>query len=374
MLDNLGMFSRRSFLAAAPAAALAQTANEAGFQPVTGWTIVDGPESAYTMSGDEVAVHSHASFPCWLRSGRKYENFELRGEFLIKGWTDSGLYLHAPEFGRPSQAGFQIKVFHQKEEKPTAYSVGAVFPLLAPSRINVQNGWNPIRVVFQGPRLQVWINGEPVQDLDVTKDPELALKRKSGYLGIVAASAECKFRNLRVKELPGHEQWQSLYTQPGELAAKWAVSEGKPNFTELGGILRADGAGHLATKEQFRDFQLELYIRGCPQHNGGVLFRSGGRGTNPAKGYEIQLHPVEEAHFPTGSLYHIKRARYPRIEDGKWFFFELWVKDKACRVRVDGDTILEYAALDNLEEGFIELQAHRQGFWLEFKEIQLRRL
>ncbi|WP_321478018.1 DUF1080 domain-containing protein [uncultured Paludibaculum sp.] len=368
------MLSRRTFLATVPAVTLAQTDDESGFQPVTGWTTVDGTESAYTITGSEVAVHSHASFPTWLRSGRRYENFELRGEFHVKGWTDSGLYLHAPEFGRPSQAGFQIKVFHQKEGKPTPYSVGAVFPLIAPSKINVQAGWNPIRVVFNWPRLQVSINGEVVQDLDVAANPELAPKLRSGYLGIVAASAECKFRNLRVKELPGQEKWQSLYTQPGELAAKWAVSEGKPNFTELGDILRADGAGHLASKEQFRDFQLQLYIRGCPQHNGGVLFRSGGRGTNPDKGYEIQLHPVEEAHFPTGSLYHFKRARYPRIEDGKWFLFELWVKGKQCRVRIDGDTILEYADLENLDEGFIELQAHRQGFWLEFKDILIQRL
>lgn len=366
------MFSRRSFLASAPAAALAQTSDESGFQPVTGWTIVDGPESAYTITGDEVAVHSHASFPTWLRSAKRYENFELRGEFHIQGWTDSGLYLHAPEHGRPSQAGFQVKVFHQKEEKPTPYSVGAVFPLVAPSKINVHAGWNPIQIHLAWPRLQVVINGETVQDLDVTANPELAPRLRSGYLGIVAASAECKFRNLRIKELPGHEQWQSLYTQPGELAAKWAVSEGKPNFTELGNILRADGAGHLATKAQFRNFQLQLYVRGCPQHNGGVLFRSGGRGTNPSKGYEIQLHPVEEAHFPTGSLYHLKRARYPRIEDGKWFLLELWVKDKQCRVRVDGETILEYADLENLEDGFIELQAHRQGFWLEFKDILIR--
>ncbi|MGC4049043.1 MAG: hypothetical protein QM757_05955 [Paludibaculum sp.] len=43
-------------------------------------------------------------------------------------------------------------------------------------------------------------------------------------------------------------------------------------------------------------------------------------------------------------------------------------------MRIDGETVLEYSTLENLEEGFIELQAHRQGFWLEFKDILIQRI
>jgi hypothetical protein len=246
--------------------------------------------------------------------------------------------------------------------------------VVAPRKVNVRDGWNTIRVVCEGARVRVWTNDEMVQDVDLATDPDLSLRLREGYLGIVAASAECRFRALRIQELPGTPQWQALYEAPGDLAANWAVSEGKPDFVELGAVLRGDGQGHLASKEKFKDFEFECYIRGSAQHNGGVLFRSSGRGKKPLSDYEIQLHPVEEAHFPTGSLYHLKRARYPRIEDGRWFLFELRVAGKTARVRVDGETVMEYADLKLLDEGFLELQAHRRGYWLEFKHVKVRRL
>jgi hypothetical protein len=229
-------------------------------------------------------------------------------------------------------------------------------------------------VVCDGAKLQFWTNAEMVQDVDLAAHPDLRLRLREGYLGIVAASTECRFRALRIRELPATSSWQTLYERPDDLAANWAISEGKPDFVTLGGVLRGDGAGHLASKEKYLDFEFECYVRGCAQHNGGVLFRSSRSGRPPEAHYEIQLHNVEESHFPTGSLYHLKRAKYPRIEDERWFLFELWVRGKQARVRVDGETVMEYSDLKVLDEGFIELQTHRRGYWLEFKHIRVRRL
>jgi hypothetical protein len=50
------------------------------------------------------------------------------------------------------------------------------------------------------------------------------------------------------------------------------------------------------------------------------------------------------------------------------------VKDAYCMVRINGDTVLEYDKLDNLEEGLIELQAHAPGRWTEFKHIRIKRI
>ncbi len=109
------------------------------------------------------------------------------------------------------------------------------------------------------------------------------------------------------------------------------------------------------------------------EHNSGVLFRTEGKGLS-GKYYEIQLHNVEDAHFPTGSLYHIKRSIYPRIEPEVWFPLQLLVKDAHVMVRINGDTVVEYEGLENLDPGHIELQAHRQGYWTEFKEIEIKAL
>ena len=221
--------------------------------------------------------------------------------------------------------------------------------------------------------MRIWVNGAIVQDLNLESLPELRHRLRYGYLGIPTVAASCSFRNLRIRELPSKERWITLYENPTDYA-DWFVSEGKPNFEALGPVLRADGAGHIATKDKFKDFELHLYVRAARAHNSGILFRTTGQGLKSPRHYEIQLHNVEEAHFPTGSLYYYKRAIYPRIEDEKWFLLQLLVKGKLCLVRINGETVVEYDQLENLEEGYIELQAHRPGYWTEFKRIRIKRL
>jgi hypothetical protein len=43
-------------------------------------------------------------------------------------------------------------------------------------------------------------------------------------------------------------------------------------------------------------------------------------------------------------------------------------------VRINGDTVMEYEGLENLEAGRIELQAHDAGKWIEYKQVKIRSL
>jgi hypothetical protein len=43
-------------------------------------------------------------------------------------------------------------------------------------------------------------------------------------------------------------------------------------------------------------------------------------------------------------------------------------------VRINGETVMEYEQLKDLEPGHIELQAHQAGKWLEFKRVRLREI
>lgn len=368
--------TRRGFVAAGASTLLsaAQSNDEAGFAPLNNWCVQDGPESAFYVENGEIVVHESSGFPAWYRSARQYENFDFRGEFFVKGWTDSGIYIHAPEHGRPMWCGMELHVFHVMDERPTPESMGAIFPLVPPRKVNVKNKgeWNAFRILMDWPRLQVWTNGEQIHDLDVETAPELRHRLRSGYLGLQSLSYPIRFRNLRVRELPSKLIWAPLYESPADLA-KWRVSDGKPIFQALGPILHSDGNGHFATNEKYRDFELQMYVRHAWHHNGGVMFRTSGQGSR-GRHYEIQLHDVEGAHYPTGSLYSIKRGSYPRIVPNEWWPFQLRVKDATCIVRINGDTVLEYDKLDNLDEGPIELQAHNPGRWTEYKHILVRRI
>ncbi len=374
--------NRRAFLTAAAAApAFLEGETQESFtslfdgKTLAGWTIREGPESAFYVRDGAIVVHEGSGFPTWLRSEKQYENFEFQGEFFLQGWMDSGIFLHAPEHGRPRWCGLEIHLFHQADETPPRpESMGAIFPLVAPRKINVRNKgeWNSFRIRMDWPRLQVWTNDEIIQDLDIESVPELRHRYRRGYLGFESLSYPIRFRNLRLRELPAKQQWQTLYAGPADFE-QWFVSEGKPKFDPLGEVLRGEGIGHLATREKYRDFELSLYVRHSLHHNSGVLFRTSGEGLK-GRHYEIQLHDVEGAHYPTGSLYYFKRADYPRIEAGHWWPMQLIVKDAHCLVRINGDTVLEYARLENLEPGCIELQAHQNGSWQEFKQIRIRRI
>ena len=377
--------NRREFIGSAvacPAALAAQADGEVDLfdgRTLQGWSVEQGPESAFHVLEGAIVGSESSQHPAWLRSERQFENFDFRCDFFVRGWIDGGVYLHAPRHGRPAANGILVKIFHQRDQVPQPNSMGAVFPLVAPARVSVKNqgDWNSMRILMEWPRLKVWVNDETVQDLDLTSHAELRYRFRRGHLGLSALGYPIRFRNLRIRELPGRELWEDLYVTEGDFQ-KWFVSESSKQaparFEALGGVIRAGGGGHLATRDQFRDFELSLLVRGPKEHNGGILVRSEGKGLAGSRYYEIQLHNVEEAHFPTGSLYHHKRSVYPRIEDEKWFPMQIRLQGPRCMVRVNGDTVMEYDRLENTQEGHIELQAHRPGSWLEFKEIRVVRL
>ena len=343
---------------------------------LNGWSVQEGPPSAFRVDEGSIAVDEGSNFPAWLRSERQYENFDFRCEFFLKGWMNSGIYLHAPEHGRNIWVGMKINIFHQADREPKPESVGSIFPLVAPLAVHVKNKgeWNTFRALMDWPRLQVWMNDTLIQDLDVESVPDLRHRLRRGYLGLESLSYPIRFRNLRIRELPAKEKWDVLYGGPEDMA-KWQVASGKPSFEPRDEILRGDGDGQLATRETYRDFVLHLFIRGVRYHNGGIMFRSlPGKQGRRGESYEIQLHDVEGAHYATGSLYSFKRAIYPRIEPEKWFLVQLVVQGSQCLVRINGDSVLEYDGLKNVGAGRIELQAHDPGRWIEYKEIKIRRL
>jgi hypothetical protein len=371
-----------SLLPALPAVVRAQSSNEPGWtalfdgRSLDGWSIQDGPESAFYVAEGVIAGSPSSGYPAWLRSNRRYENFDLEFEWMPRGWSDGGLYFCAPEHGSRSRAGFKLSLFHQSDTDLRGNSSGAIFPTIAPKLVNVRpKDWNAVRVKLDWPSLEVWYNGEQTHKLDAESHRELRHRLRSGYLGLETLTYPLKFRNLRIRELPAKEQWAPLYSQPSDLD-KWTLTElnqrTPAQYQTLGHVLRGDGLGNLTTKEKYRDFELQMYFRGALHHNGGVLFRGqGGGGPNR---YEIQLHDVEEAHYPTGSLYFFKRSTYPRIEPEKWCLFQLLVKDRWCLVRINGDDVMEYEKLENLQPGPIELQAHQAGRWIEYKRIRVRML
>jgi hypothetical protein len=340
---------------------------------LSGWSVADGPESAFSVREGAIAVEESGNYPAWLRSAKVYENFDLRFEVFIRGWANGGFFFSAPEHGRPTECGFKLNLFQKADAPPLPESMGAIFPDVAPRLVNVRNKgeWNQVRIRMDWPSLRVWINGEMAQDLDCAAHPALRYKRRSGYLGIESLSYPLRFRGIEVEELPASEKWTNLYSTPADLE-KWELLE-KARFDALGPVLRANGLGYLATRESFGDFEFQCYVRASRHSNGGIIFRAEPQPSG--KHYEIQLHDVEGAVYPTGSLYGYARCRpYPRIEPEAWYPLQVIAKGPLCVVRVNGDTVVAYDRMERLEAGRIMLQAHQAGRWIEYKQIRVKRI
>ncbi len=338
-----------------------------------GWTVVDGPQSAFYADDGAIVVHPGASYPTWLRTNREYENFDLECEVFIKGWANGGLFFAAPLYGRPTECGLKVNIFQKADDLPLGESMGAIFPVVAPRLVNVRGGgqWNSVRVRMDWPSFRVWINGEMVQDLDCASHPELMFRRRSGYIGIESLSYPLRFRKPTIRELPGKENWTWLYRRPEDLE-QWTTLQ-KPVIEGLGEVLRTDGLGYLATKASYKDFEFDCYVRASRHSNGGIIFRAASEKTD--EHYEIQLHDVEGAVYPTGSLYHYARCKpYPRISAEEWFPFQLIVKGPRCVVRINGDTVVDYSGMKMLDGGPVMLQAHQLGKWIEYQQIRIREI
>lgn len=85
-----------------------------------------------------IAIQESEGFPAWLRSLKQYKSFDFCGEFFIKGWSDLGIFVYAPDHGQP---------------EPEPESMGAIFTILVPRKVNVKDGWNTFRILLDWPQL-----------------------------------------------------------------------------------------------------------------------------------------------------------------------------------------------------------------------------
>ena len=115
-----------SLLAAAPLLRAQDATPLFNGRDLTGWTVREGPESAFYVKDGAIVGSPNSAYPAWLGTNRQYENFDLTAEVFLKGWIDGGLYLHAPEHGRPSTCGLKVNLFHAQDKEPRNNSMGAI--------------------------------------------------------------------------------------------------------------------------------------------------------------------------------------------------------------------------------------------------------
>ena len=159
-------------------------------------------ENGVIVGGTTAAPIPQNEFLC---SENSYGDFEMELEFRLDEGVNSGVQIRSERIPDSHETiGYQADL--------GAGYWGAIYDesrrnrvLLAPrdsliERILDPTGWNHYRILAQGPRIQLFINGERTVDYTET-EPDIA---QSGVICLQIHSGppgEVRFRELRIREL-----------------------------------------------------------------------------------------------------------------------------------------------------------------------------
>jgi hypothetical protein len=232
----------------------------------------------------------------YLRTEKQYENFIAEFEWKHippkPGEVgNSGFFVWAdplPAVGSGYTRGIEVQVlvnltYKNKKGEITATSQGDLFSIwgatCVPDRPHPdgwarclpsenhckgENEWNHYRVEAKDGRITLAVNGHVVSGLSKCKP-------RKGYLALESEGSECRFRNLKIKELPstnpkndeiadvaqGHK---NLFF--GDLTGWKADAEAKKHWQAKDYVLHFDGKGKvLHTDKQYGDAEYIVDFR-----------------------------------------------------------------------------------------------------------------
>ncbi len=170
---------------------------------LNGWVHLDGAHT-YTVEDGAIVgrtVERSASMNSFLCTTREFADFELELETMVDPVTNQGIQIRSRVRPVTVGRGFDLsagRVFGPQVEVRRFYpglsTTGLLYGealgtgwLSSQEKIDhghryfVDDGWNAVRVVAKGPRVQTWVNGHPVEDLT---NEDVYRTNPSGFIGL----------------------------------------------------------------------------------------------------------------------------------------------------------------------------------------------
>ena len=142
-------------------------------------------------------------FGDYITTQRKYGNFVLKLDFKFEKRGNSGVFMRIADPLQPVTTGFELQILDTHGLKtPGHHDCGGIITTSGPSKNMAKPAgeWNEYIIYLKGNRLKVTLNGEQIQDLDISKT---ALKDRpaKGFIGFQDEAKRIWYRNVRIKEL-----------------------------------------------------------------------------------------------------------------------------------------------------------------------------
>ncbi len=225
-----------ALLASAP---FVHAEDDAGFVPLfdgktlEGWE-KHGGKATYEVVDGVIVGSSVPNTPnTFLCTEKQYGNFVLEYEFHVDSALNSGVQIRSQVFAEAKEIpvgggktkkmaadrvhGYQVEI---DPNKPTRLWAGGIYDearrgWLFPGKkggdgaaftkqgqkIYNKEGWNKIRVVAQGNRIQTFLNGEPRADFEDDLTPAGIIGLQVHGVGGRKDTLQARWRNIRIKVL-----------------------------------------------------------------------------------------------------------------------------------------------------------------------------
>ena len=135
------------------------------------WTNLKGQAVGKGWSIGDGIIHRSGKRPGDIITRKHYKNFELRFDWKISEAGNSGV-----KYRTKGALGLEYQILddakHRDKENPT-HRAGSLYELVAApdsKPINPVGEWNAARIVADGDRIQHWLNGEKVVEIEVGSD------------------------------------------------------------------------------------------------------------------------------------------------------------------------------------------------------------
>lgn len=334
------------------------------------WEQIGGSGDSFVFETGSLFCQWSGHEPAAMLTREDYENFDLRFEFNMGHWCESGLFIHAPRNGA-YRAGIEIEIADGAGHSPSPVEAGAVFGHVAPKAVTVHpyGEWNSCRVHMDWPHLVVHINDTLVQDLDLSKEESLRHGLRRGAIGFQHLGFPLEVRTLDIQPLPDTEKGVVLFN--GRDLTGWKEVKGETAWVVKDGVIIAsEQNGYLGHELVCQDFDLRLMVKTSPACNGGIFFRWL-PGDLDDRGHEIQILDVPGSHMVTGSIYGIERGNDLALTPGQWELVQISVRGNHVVTHINGLKCAETDRLSVVRAGNIVLQMHKTESELAFKDLVL---
>lgn len=177
------------------------------------------PQDAAEWKVENGTLTSLGARGCWLVSEKEYGDFILEYEFKLGPTGNSGCALRAPMKGDPAFDGMEMQMadFRCNPQAKDSELTGGIYRAVAPTKqVYKPEEWNSAHIELRGSKLKIVMNGETIQDIDLTSFDQTVLRHDKttapplkdrptkGHIGFQELSRDGShvlIRGAKIKEL-----------------------------------------------------------------------------------------------------------------------------------------------------------------------------